>query len=280
MSNEIQNFQQEQSDWRKRREARLLKPMGWLEVIGLDWLKIGPNFAGSDSSCGIQLPDGSSQFLFRVDLKESPSSIIEFLSDQKALMNGEAVKQGQKYELHFDGDGSGQGTVVNCQSLTMVFIKRDYGHGVRTYDSNSQAKAEFTGLDWFPADPKFKIKAKWIPLEGTKKLMIPDVLGQMKEKTAVGCAVFQVDGFEQKLFATMDDGLLFFIFKDLTHKNETYGTGRFLYATPAKEGAVTLDFNRAISPPCAFTPYATCPLPPAENVLKIAIPAGEKKPKS
>jgi uncharacterized protein (DUF1684 family) len=142
----------------------------------------------------------------------------------------------------------------------------------------SEARKKFTGRRWFDSDPSFVIEAKWTELKEPKKLKVPDILGNINEEVSPGFATFTRDGKTVTLYPTKDEDTLFFVFRDQSSGKESYGAGRFLYASAPKNGVVTLDFNKAVNPPCAFTSYATCPIAPSENRAGIAIRAGERPP--
>jgi uncharacterized protein (DUF1684 family) len=145
-------------------------------------------------------------------------------------------------------------------------------------DTESAASRDFKGMMFYPLDLSYRVTATWVPSEGQKTVEIPNVLGDVTSEPSPGQVVFKLNGAELRLTALGGDAKngLFFVFNDLTAKNETYPGGRFLETDPVVDGKVVLDFNRAHNPPCAVTPYATCPLAPKENRLAVAIPAGEK----
>jgi uncharacterized protein (DUF1684 family) len=171
-------------------------------------------------------------------------------------------------------------TKVTIGTLTFHVIERGGKQGIRLSDTDSEARKAFSGIERFPVDPKWRIEARFTPPEANKKtISIPTVIpGVTEEMEVAGTATFSIDGKEYRLEPVLEKGSteLFFIFKDRTAGKETYGAGRFLYAKPAQDGKVILDFNKAYNPPCALTPFATCPLPPRENSLSVRIEAGEK----
>jgi uncharacterized protein (DUF1684 family) len=168
-------------------------------------------------------------------------------------------------------------TVVKVKDLTLTLIKRGERYGIRLRDKNNSSRREFKGLRWFPARESYRVTAKFIPHQQPTELAVPNVLGDVLKMPSPGLLVFKLNGREYSLApVSEDDGKLFVIFRDLTSGKQTYPSGRFLYADAPVNGQVTLDFNQAVNPPCAFTPYATCPLPPKENRLKVAIAAGEQ----
>jgi uncharacterized protein (DUF1684 family) len=158
-------------------------------------------------------------------------------------------------------------------------IKRGDRVGVRVKDSRSPVRTDFKGLDYFPLDPAWRMTGTFVPYDAPKKVPIPTVLGTTETMEAPGLVKLTIDGKELTLEPVIEDPTdpkLWFIFKDGTSAKETYGGGRFLYADMPKDGKVVVDFNQAYNPPCAFTPYATCPLPPKQNWLPIRVEAGEK----
>ena len=163
-------------------------------------------------------------------------------------------------------------------SLSFFAIRRGDRLGVRVKDSEAATLKAFHGLDYFPLEPKWKLVARFEAAAEPKEIPIPNALGFDEPILSPGHVVFTLDGVEHRLLALDDtgDGRLFLVFGDKTNGRETYGGGRFLYTDPPQGGRVELDFNRAYNPPCVFTPYATCPLPPRENRLPMRIEAGEK----
>jgi uncharacterized protein (DUF1684 family) len=164
---------------------------------------------------------------------------------------------------------------VTVGDLTMTIIARGGKLGARLRDQNAETLRHFTGCAWYPISEAWHVKARWVAQPS--KLPITNVLGMKMEEDSPGYAVFTVKGREMRLTPVVEDGQLFFLFKDATAGKTTYGAGRFLYASMPMNGTVDLDFNKATNPPCAFTAFATCPLPPKQNAMPIALEAGEKK---
>jgi hypothetical protein len=147
-------------------------------------------------------------------------------------------------------------------------------------DKQSPLLEEFTGLRWFPVREEYRVNSRFVPYSSPKKVPVPNILGQVEQLPSPGYVVFTVGGKEVRLDPVLEEPdatELFFIFRDQTAGKETYPAGRFLYTPMPKDGALVLDFNKAFSPPCAFTPYATCPLPPRQNRLAVRIEAGEMR---
>src|SRR5215213_11892 len=259
--------------WREKREAELKSDGGWLTVTGLFWLKEGANRFGTDPSNEIVLPEGST--LSRAGAFEFHAGKTTLRADAGAniLSEGRPVTS-----LEIRPDADGKPTVLNAGGVSMQVIKRGERYGVRIKDSNSRRRREFTGLRWFPAREMFRVKASFVAYDKPRGIAITNVLGDVQNMPSPGYAIFALGGKKYRLDPVLDDDRLFFIFSDLTSGKSTYPAGRFLYSDMPENGFVTLDFNQAINPPCAFTAFATCPLPPRQNRLKVAIGAGEMKP--
>jgi uncharacterized protein (DUF1684 family) len=255
--------------WRHEREAGLKADGGWLTVAGLFWLKDGVNAAGSSPSSAIRLPRGPAHF-----------GDFDFL-DGKTLYRPDANvpaevkgKPAKSTVLRADTDPGGPDKVA-VGEFTMFVIHRGNRYGIRLKDRASEFRREFTGLHWFPVRDEYRIVARFVPYEQAHQIAIPNILGETEKEPSPGYAIFSLHGHEYRLDPVLEENRLFFIFRDQTSGKETYGSGRFLYAEMPQEGKVVLDFNKAENPPCAFTPFATCPLPPAQNRLQVRIEAGE-----
>jgi uncharacterized protein (DUF1684 family) len=254
--------------WRVERTARLVKPDGWLTLIGLHFLKAGENTVGT-------APDNS------VVPAHLGTVILGPHGEVRALFSpGLGVQVGGTEVLAADlrDDAHGVSTVVTVGTVSLIVIERDGKKALRVKDSESDRRTHFLGLDYFPIDPSWRIEAQWVPFEKPREVPIRNILGSVSPALILGKAVFTREGHTFELLPIQEgpDEPLFFVISDLTSGGQTYGAARFLYAAPAEDGKVVLDFNRAQNPPCAFTPFATCPLPPKENQLTIAVTAGEK----
>jgi uncharacterized protein len=260
-------YAREIEQFRQRRNDSLRK--NWIVLAGLSWLKPGQNRVGSAQDNDVVLPKGPARlFVFEVN-GENVSLRLE---------NGAEVQVDGKPgsgTMKMAADVTGKPTVVAIASLRLTVIERGDKMGVRVKDLENPRLKTFKGTEWFPIDPKLRVEARWVPERG-RKIAITNVLGQTEMTDVPGEAVFTVNGKELHLQPIQEDpDELFFIFGDGT-KGETYPGGRFLYTEMPRDGKVVLDFNKAFSPPCAFTPYATCPLAPKENRLPVRIEAGEK----
>jgi uncharacterized protein (DUF1684 family) len=273
---------------RKTLNDSLLKPTGWLSVVGLHWLKDGDNKIGQGNDVNVSLPLGESQLLGKLQLlkKTGRDSKTEQDSKYKVTFVPSEKSNGM---LKVDGanvssasvdvltDVTGKKTVFEIGSVSFFLIERKNGVAVRVIDSNAQAKQKFTGRKWFDYKPEYRIEAKWLAAKSPVKIIVPDVIGNFNEEESPGYAEFTMNGVVSKLYPTASGDELFFVIRDQTSGKETYGASRFLMAKKPIGGKVVLEFNLAFNPPCAFTNYATCPLPPKENIMKVSILAGEKK---
>jgi uncharacterized protein len=258
--------------WRQAREAGLKADGGWLTVAGLFWLKEGPNRFGSAPDNEIVLPPSAPAHGGRLEVTGKQIA-VRFEAGVKAQVEGRPIPDGV---LHADSSGSAE--VVTLGPLRMHVIERGGRLAVRLKDLNAESRRTFTGLRWFPVDERYRVTARFVPNRELKPLAVPNVLGQVEKMPSPGYAVFEMDGREYRIigvFETPGATELFFIFKDETSGKQTYPAGRFVYSALPKNGQLLLDFNKAYNPPCAFTAYATCPLPPPENWLSRPIEAGE-----
>ncbi|MDI3261368.1 MAG: DUF1684 domain-containing protein [Fulvimonas sp.] len=273
------DFAAETRAWQRERLVRLTAPDGWLSLVGLAWLEAGANRVGHAADNDIVLPVGP-EHLGVVTLAADGRVRIALAEGVAASIDGKPLREA---ELIDDGRAP-QPTTVAFGSASFYVIDRDGRKALRVKDANAATRTHFLGLDYYPADPAWRIEADWEPFVPPHRLEIGTALGTIDKVAVPGRAVFERDGrrFELLPYQEEPGGELFFVFADRTSGKETYGAARFLYAAlPAggldKPGKVVLDFNRAYNPPCAFTPFATCPLAPPENRLDIAVTAGEKK---
>jgi uncharacterized protein len=256
--------------WRERRVSSLTSDEGWLTVAGLFWLKEGKNAVGAGPGNDIRLPNNSAaEQLGVIDFHDG---VITFEAAQGAdvTIDGKPATSAV-----LKPDTSENPDVIRTRALTMFVIQRGKRFAIRLKDRNSEARKNFTGIKYFPIDEKYQVRAKFVSYPAPKMISVPNILGETSEEPSPGYAEFTLGGRTCRLTPVAEGDQLFFIFRDLTSGKETYPPGRFLYTGLPKNGEVVLDFNKAYNPPCAFTPYATCPLPPAENHLKVRIEAGE-----
>ena len=267
-------FQQTEKAWREGREKRLKAPGGWLSLVGLAWLQPGENAFGSDPSNPVRLPEG----------KAPARAGVLVLADGKVTLkpapNGGVTIDGKPAVEKVLGDDMAEQTdVMKIGEVSFYVIRRGDRFGVRIKDPDGPVRAGFKGLEYFPLSRPWRVEATFVPYTTPHKVEIPTVLGTTETMEAPGVVKFTVNGREYMLEPVVEDPkepLLWFIFKDATAGKETYGSGRFLYAAMPVDGKTVIDFNQAYNPPCAFTPYATCPLPPKVNWLPVRVEAGEK----
>jgi uncharacterized protein (DUF1684 family) len=261
----VQSFEK----WKAGQTADLKE--NWLSLAGLFWLKPGANAFGSDPASLIVFPKGPTH-AGEFDLN-GKDVILKLLPESKATIEGKRVTTAK-----LDPDTSKNVTNVEMGTLRFHVIVRGERVGIRVRDIESVAARNFKGMMFYPLDMNYRIAAKWVPADGKKTVEIPNVLGDVTAQVIPGVVRFKMNGAELTLTALGGDAEtgLFFVFNDLTAKSDTYPGGRFLDSGPVENGHVLVDFNRAYNPPCAVTPYATCPLAPKENRLAVAIPAGEK----
>ena len=261
--------------WRAEREAKLRAEDGWLAVAGLFWLREGPNLLGTGADNDVVLPAGSAPVRAGTLTLHGGQVALRLEPGVPASVAGQTV-----VERVLRPDTDGQPDVLALGRLRINVIARSGRYGLRVKDPDNPRRRAFTGLRWYAVDDGYRVRGRFVPAAASRTLAVPNVLGQVLEMPSPGHVEFTLDGRALRLDPVLEDGSpdLFFIFRDTTAGKETYPAGRFLYAAPPEAGVVTLDFNKAYSPPCAYTDFATCPLPPPENRLPVAIRAGEKKP--
>jgi uncharacterized protein (DUF1684 family) len=259
--------------WHKARIERLKKENGWLNLAGLFWLKEGVNTFGTSPSNDIVFPKGKAPDKIGMFILKDSTVTVEINPGAEVMNDQVPVK-----EASLKTDLSGNPTILSIGSLRWYIIKRGEKFGVRLRNLDADLLKEFEGIDTYPVNEDWKIKAKFEPYNPPKTISIPTIIGTVEEDKTPGALVFKKDGKEYRLDPVDEGDEFFVIFADETSSEETYGAGRFLYTeVPDSAGNVILDFNKAYNPPCAFTPYATCPLPPKQNYLKLRVTAGEKK---
>ena len=264
------------NDWHAAREVRLATEDGWLSLIGRDWLNPGENTLGSAPGSTVLLPEWAAPAKAGVFILEG--TIVRFRphAGSGLLLNGKPAT-----EAILKSDADGTPDVFLAGRVKFYVIRRGNRFGVRLKDPENPARKTFQGVARYPVDPSWRVEADFIPYATPQTRMIPTVMGSTEPMSAPGLLRFRMGGRELTLEPMVEDlrhPELFLIFKDTTSARETYPAGRFLYADMPKNGKVVLDFNRAINPPCAFTLFATCPLPPKQNHLDIEVRAGEKDP--
>lgn len=251
--------------WKERRYDELAGPESWLGLTGLFWLEHGANAVGSGEDAVVRLPAGPQRL-----------GVLYWETDGRVFWQ---LEGGSREELQSDRQGSP--TVVDWQNMSFFLVDRDNRLAARVRDRHWAAQRPFAGLDYFSFDPAWQIEANWLVFPEPLVMEVPNVSGELKTVAVTHRAVFDIDGQSLSLLPmSIGEKDVFFVFRDRTSGRDSYGAGRFLRVPRPVEGGQTimLDFNRCFNPPCAFTPFATCPLPPPENWLPIEVRAGEKKP--
>ncbi|WP_435357204.1 DUF1684 domain-containing protein [Emticicia sp. SJ17W-69] len=263
------DYEKEIKAWQQTRVENLKKENGWLNLAGLFWLEEGKNSFGASTDNKIVFPKNKSKQFLGDFILEKGEVFVEPKADAEIFNDTQPVGKLKIYPAE-------KNIILKHNSLRWFVIKRGERFAVRLRDLESPFLKEFHGIETFPIDEKWKVKAKFVPSVG-KKIPILDITGQTTLQDSPGSLVFTIAGKEYSLDALTEGESLFILFGDKTNKIETYGSGRFLNAAKADaEGYTYLDFNKAYNPPCAFTPYATCPLPPKQNQLPFNLTAGEK----
>jgi uncharacterized protein (DUF1684 family) len=260
------------TDWRERRHERLASDNGWLTLVGLEWLREGVNRVGSAADADVRVPGGPADWgTIRVDgqnLLYRPSTLTGLTVDGEPAAATRLVP-----------DSEGEPTVVAFGDINFHVIFRE-SWALRIKHRKAPALLAFGGVDTYAIDPEWRIEARFIPAEPGTTVEIGDVLGHLKPMPVSGFVEFERDGRLHRMLGLMEEDLesVWFLFADRTSGRETYGAGRFLYSDGMPmNGRLVIDFNKAYNPPCAFNDYSTCPLPPQQNRLDLAITAGEKK---
>ena len=254
-----------------QRLASLQKPEGWLSVVGLLWLKPGDNAVGSAADNGLQCPAGWPAHLGHFTPTADGVDVAPDPSGQWTL-GGKPFAGG-----HVKVEADGESDRFAFGELRVSILRRGDRTGLRLRDRTAVARAGLKDIPMYPPTAAWRIEGRFSPAPKGATLPMLNVLGMASAEPTPGSVSFEVGGQTLSLAATLeDDGTLFFVFGDQTNGDTTYGSGRFLDAAPAKDGVVVLDFNQATNPPCAFTAFATCPVPPKGNRLPVRIEAGEK----
>jgi uncharacterized protein len=263
----MSSYEAETRAWRAARERELRSDTGWLTVAGLTFLKPGVNVIGSSTDSDVVLPRAAARLAgrltrdgSRVTLDPEPSAGLTLndapITAPIVLAPRDRVRAGAgvTFQVHVSGDRT----------------------GIRVRDANSTLRRRFAGLRWFPVRRSWRIDARFVPYDAPRIVTVANVLGDFERLTVPGDVVFSIGGRDVRLQAAQSGTRLWFIFSDALGSRETYRI-RFLYAdAPSADGRVTLDFNRAYNPPCAYNPFTTCPVPPPQNRLRVAIRAGER----
>lgn len=264
-SGQIQSFRQEMED-------KLRAPDGWLTLVGLHWLEEGANYLGTDPSNDIVLPGGTAPEHVGVLERHGEEVVVKVDSRVQVSINGSQVQ-----ESSLKPDTSGMPTVISVGDLTFFVIIRGSRVGIRVKQEDHPNLLNFTGRDWFQPSKVFRVPAEVIPYNPPKPAQIENVLGDIEDSSFEARLEFKIrkNGFNLDAFR-LNDGRFQILFKDDSSGVSSYPAGRYVVTDKESEGQVMIDFNKAYNPPCAFTNFATCPLPPPQNKISLSIQAGEK----
>jgi uncharacterized protein len=277
------SWQRELAAWRTQYVADLLKPDGWLSLTGLEWLQPGDNSIGSAADNKIHLTSGPAHLaILHLEGETVTLNPPEGGFPPGFLVAGAAA---ESQSLRAEANNDRVSPHLTIGTLNMYVIRREARFALRIKDSHSPAIVGFHGLKWYAPDPVFRVTAEWIPYSPHKTITLATLVGTSYDQPVPGAAEFTLAGKPFRLEPVLEDpdvAKLFFILRDTTSSSTTYGACRFLYTGfPTngldKPGELVLDFNRLENPPCAYTPYSTCPLPPPGNRLPIPLPVGEQR---
>ncbi len=271
-------YERQVNDVRAERLQRLTRPDGWLSLVGLHWLTPGATYVGTARDNGTRLALGPEQ-LGMISLSRDGQLSLDIHAGAEVSIDG--VPATGRVLLRADSQGGPTVVGFNRGDASFIVIERGGRFGLRVRSAMARTRTSFPGLDYFDIDPGFRFEARFEPHPAGKTLEIVNMLGMSEAMANPGRVLFEKDGKSYALEAVDEgDGRLFLIFADRTSGHESYPASRFLYADPpGADGRTVLDFNLAYNPPCAFTPFSTCPMPPPENRLDLRVTAGEKKPR-
>lgn len=268
------NYQQSIEAWRTERNEIIRKENSWLALAGLYWLKLGKNQFGSDPASEIQLPSRVQPNIGYFEYNGRSVS-LRTNTGQKISVNDKVTD----FAI-LQPDTSETPSYIKMEGIQMVVIQRGNRMGVRMWDNQSEKRASFPARTWYDINEAFCLPATFTPYERPKMAYFPDLTGEKAEFPVEGYVTFEYNGLTHKLDINKEeDGTFFLRFWDPTSQNETYPTGRYLVADLQPDGSLTLDFNKAYNPPCAFTDFATCVFAPEQNHLGFPITAGETYPR-
>lgn len=269
----MSDHQQEIAIWRASRVERLTAPDGWLSLVGLHWLPAGQTQTlGNGKDNDIDLGRGPKR-LGTLSWKDGEAS-FEVASEAQVKVAGAPVER-----TVLQPDSSGEATIVEFGTANFQLIQRGDKYALRVKDSEAPTRKHFQGIAYYAIDPAWRIEARFEPYAGIKTIEVATVVGTIEAYPNPGRIVFERDGKMHSLEVLEEEGTdqYFIIMADRTSGKETYGMARYLYAGPPVDGRIVVDFNKAYNPPCAFTAYATCPMPPEGNRLDLYVRAGELK---
>ncbi|GHA75492.1 DUF1684 domain-containing protein [Pontibacter akesuensis] len=261
------------NQWHAAREQDLQQETGWLALSGLYWLEPGVNTFGSAAGNDVIFPEGKINARAGSFILEGDTVRLQVKEKTDVRLGGKPVQQ----EALVYTSSMAHAPEMQHGPLKWLVIRRGDKYGIRLWDADRAARKSFTGITRYPVQPEWKLEARLEQNPLPKQIPITNVLGQTLQEPSPGAVVFSLNGQQHRLDALEEGEELFIIFADKTNGTDTYGSGRYLYMPrPGADGKTVIDFNKAYNPPCAFTDFATCPLPPRQNFLPVAVTAGEK----
>ena len=259
--------------WRQEVDTNIRRENGWLALAGLFWLRKGTNLIGSDRESDILLPERTPSRLGTLEL-DGNNVTLNVEADLTVEVNGVATRSAL-----LDADQEDVPSFITFEDIRMVVVRRSRGVGIRVWDNAREARHTFPSREWYPVKEEYRVPATYTRYETPKIVKMPDILGAILDEPMQGFVSFKLRGKKHELMVEeLPDRRLFIQFMDLTNGNPTYPSGRYHYTDAHENGKVFVDFNKAYSPPCAFTEFATCTFPPQENHLDVAVEAGEIYP--
>ncbi|MGE5373467.1 MAG: DUF1684 domain-containing protein [Bacteroidota bacterium] len=272
MNNE--EYIQSITKWRQEMDANLRRENGWLALAGLYWLRVGTNLIGSDPASDIFLPKRAAARLGTFEF-DGNNVTLKVEDGTPVEVNGTPATN-----ILLDADQEDVPSFITFDDVRMVVVRRSKGVGIRVWDNQREQRRIFPSRQWYPVKPELRVPATYTRYEIPRIVKMPDILGAILDEPMQGFVSFELEGKQYELIAEeLPDRRLFIQFMDRTNGNPTYPSGRYHYADAHINGRTFIDFNKAYSPPCAFTDYATCTFPPQENRLDVAIEAGEIYPR-
>jgi uncharacterized protein len=260
--------------WRQEMDTNLRRENGWLALAGLFWLRKGENIIGSAPDCDILLPPRAPKRLGTFEF-DGNNVTLNVEADLPVEVNGMATQTAL-----LDADQEDVPSFITFNDMRMVVVRRSKGVGIRLWDNTREERRSFPPREWYPVKEELRVPATYTRYDVPKIVKMPDILGAILDEPMEGYVTFTLNGQQHELIVTeLPDHRLWIQFMDLTNGDPTYPSGRYHYTDAHEDGKVFIDFNKAYSPPCAFTDYATCTFPPQENHLKARVEAGETYPR-
>ncbi|MCC4587190.1 DUF1684 domain-containing protein [Xanthomonas sp. NCPPB 1067] len=267
-------FLADNAAWREERLRELRAPDGWTSLVGLHWLTLKAHYIGSSADSGIRLAVGPP----KMGMVATEGRTVWFVPERGAALTVDGKPLSGR--IRFQSDRDPQPTTIRFDDGKGVLslIQRGDRYALRVRHADAPSRTNFAGLEYWPLDPSWRITARYVPNDVGKTIPIVDIVGITSTQANAGAIEFERDGKTYRLETIGEPGRPgFVVFADRTSGHGSYPAGRFLdLDVPDASGHVVVDFNRAYNPPCAFTPFATCPLPPPENRIDLAVSAGEK----